>query len=166
MDSLNKHVQQISFRQYVTFCVHLQLKGWQPHFQPTVEKKLNLNNCSLVCSSHIAQLRARSLRCNKSWRPQLRDKTLCFSACDRSFSYSCNEGMGMMQPQRRADEVSCGPQEPQASGMEWLSGIPKRNGGNGFLKQTCPTNLFSAVRHILQMWPAERLAAPLPNRGG
>ena len=38
MDSLNKHVEQVSFRQFVTFCVHLQLKGWQPHFQPTVAK--------------------------------------------------------------------------------------------------------------------------------
>ena len=47
--------------------------------------KLNLDNCSLVCSSHIAQLRAQSLYCNKSRRPQLRDQTLCFSAYDRFF---------------------------------------------------------------------------------
>ena len=38
MDSLNKHVEQVSFRQFVAFCVHLQLKGGQPHFQPTVAK--------------------------------------------------------------------------------------------------------------------------------
>ena len=38
MDVLNKHVEQISFRQCVTFCEHGQLKGWQPHFQPTVAK--------------------------------------------------------------------------------------------------------------------------------
>ena len=42
MDSLDilidKHVEQISFRQCVTFCEHGQLKGWQPHFQPTVAK--------------------------------------------------------------------------------------------------------------------------------
>ena len=31
MDSRNKHVEQISFRQCVTFCEHRQLKGWQPH---------------------------------------------------------------------------------------------------------------------------------------
>ena len=30
-----------------------------------------------------------------------------------------------------------------------MLGIPTRNRGNGFLKQTCRTNLFSAVRHIL-----------------
>ena len=38
---------------------------------------------------------------------------------------------------------------PQASGRDWMLGIPKRNGGNGFPKQTCPTNLLSEVRHIL-----------------
>ena len=38
IDALNKHVEQISFRQCVTFCEHRQLKGWQPHFQPTVAK--------------------------------------------------------------------------------------------------------------------------------
>ena len=38
MDSLNEHVEQISFRQCGTFCEHRQLKGWQPHFQPTVAK--------------------------------------------------------------------------------------------------------------------------------
>ena len=38
MDSLNKHVQQISFRQSVTFCEHRQLKGRQPRFQPTEAK--------------------------------------------------------------------------------------------------------------------------------
>ena len=36
MDSLNKHVEQISFRQCVTLWEHRQLKGWQPHFQPTI----------------------------------------------------------------------------------------------------------------------------------
>jgi len=38
MDSLDKHVEQISFRKSFTFCEHGQLKGWQPHFQPTVAK--------------------------------------------------------------------------------------------------------------------------------
>ena len=31
MDSLNKHVEHISFPQCITFCEHRQLKGWQPH---------------------------------------------------------------------------------------------------------------------------------------
>ena len=48
----------------------------------------------------------------------------------------------------------------------WMLGIPKRNCGNGFLKQTCPTSLLLAVHHILGTSAAERLAAPLPTRGG
>ena len=44
-----------------------------------------------------------------------------------------------------------------------MLGIPKRNGGNGFLKKTCRTNLLSAVCHILGTSAAERLAAPLPT---
>ena len=35
---LDKHVEQISFRQCVAICEHRQLKGWQPHFQPTIAK--------------------------------------------------------------------------------------------------------------------------------
>ena len=96
MDVLNKHVEQISFRQCVTFCEHRQLKGWQPHFQPTVAKSsisTMVHYGSLVCRSHMSQVRAQSISCrpnlghnhcigrNKSWRPQLRDQTLCFSAC-------------------------------------------------------------------------------------
>ena len=38
MDSLDKHVQQSSFRQGVTFSEHGQLKGRRPRFQPTVAK--------------------------------------------------------------------------------------------------------------------------------
>ena len=47
-----------------------------------------------ACSSHIV---AQSVYCSNSWRPQLRDQTLCFSAWDKSFFCGCNEGMGMMQ---------------------------------------------------------------------
>ena len=50
-----------------------------------------------------------------------------------------------------------------ASGREWMLWIPKRNGRNRFLRQTCPTNLFSAVRHIVGTSAAEGLAAPLPT---
>ena len=38
MDSLNKHVEQISFQQCVTLCEREQLKGWQPRIHPTVAK--------------------------------------------------------------------------------------------------------------------------------
>ena len=63
MDSLNKHVEHISFRQCVTFCEHRQLKGWQPHVQLTVAEISISTIEPLVCSSHKAQLRAQSLHC-------------------------------------------------------------------------------------------------------
>ena len=45
-----------------------------------------------------------------------------------------------------------------------MLGILKGNSGNGFLKQTCGTYLFSAVRHILRTSAAERLAATRQSR--
>ena len=198
MDSLNKHVEQISFRQCVAFWEHRQLKGWQPHLRPTVaksslettvhwfaavtwhnwehnhcietnlgghnsvtkplllcmrlvfhatatkgwawcnhnaerlERAAALRNLKLlvgigcweftkgmagreqvsfpqwvrVCKHwqlkgwrHMAQLRAQSLHCNKSWRPQLRDKTPCFSAWGFFYPFlQLQQRKGMMQP--------------------------------------------------------------------
>ena len=122
MDSLDKHVKQISFRQCITFREHRQLKGWQPRFQPTDAKSsiLSISTIvhwiSLVCSSHVSQLRAQSIPCNPnlghndcivrntSWRPQLRDHTLCFSAWDSLFPVAatkgwawCNHNAGLME---------------------------------------------------------------------
>ena len=45
----------------------------------------------------------------------------------------------------------------------WMLGIPTRNSGNGFLKQTCGTYLLSAVHHILRTSAAQRLAATRPT---
>ena len=59
--------------------------------------------------------------------------------------------------------MCCRSREPQASDKEWMLGISQRNGRNGFLRQTCPTNLFWAVSLIFRTWAAERLAAPLPT---
>ena len=96
--------------------------------------------------------------CNNSWRPQLRDQTLCFTAWDWSFFSSCNEEMGMMQPYCRADGAYCRSQEPQASGREWMLGIPKRNGGNGFLRQINMSHksLFGRASHFANIgsWKA------------
>ena len=73
MDSLDldKHVEQISFRQCVTLCEHGQLKGWQPYFQPTVAKSSISTHCNSVANGkkHVPIFR------NKPWRPQLRDQT-------------------------------------------------------------------------------------------
>ena len=54
-----------------------------------------------------------------------------------------------MQPKCRAGGTYCCSQEP-ASGREWMLGIPERNGGNGFLTQTCRANLFSALSEIFK----------------
>ena len=128
MDSLDKHVKQISFRQCITFREHGQLKGWQPHFQPT-DAKISILSIStiiahwisLVCSSHVSQLRAQSIPCNpnlghnhcvslyctyQSWKPQLRDQTQLL-LCTRQVFFSYNE-FG-------------------------------NDAKNGFLRQTCPS---------------------------
>ena len=83
MDSLDEYVEQISFRQWVTFSEHGQLKGWQPRFQTTEAK-------SLVCSSHIGELISafsHFLKNNNSVT-----KTLCFSAWDWIFSEAATKG--------------------------------------------------------------------------
>ena len=38
LDSLDKDVAETSFQQCVAFSEQGQLKGWQPHFQPTGAK--------------------------------------------------------------------------------------------------------------------------------
>ena len=65
MDSLDEYVEQIFFRQCVTFSEHGQLKGWQPRFQTTEAKRL-------VCSSHIGEL--ISALSHFLEKPQLRDQ--------------------------------------------------------------------------------------------
>ena len=70
MDSLDKHVEKISFRHCVAFCEHGQLKGWQPRFQPTVAQSPHIAIVDMANGKkHIPIFR------NKLWRPQLRDKT-------------------------------------------------------------------------------------------
>ena len=163
MHSLDKRVEQISFQQCVTFREHGQLKGWQPHFQPTVAKSSISTHCNSrhgkwTNKTHDCNIPSQTLENSTLTRPML----LCMS----HKSGVCNKGMGsfasIMQPQCRAGGTYCGSQEP-ASGREWMLGIPKRNGVNGLLKQTCRTKLFSAVSHILRTWAAERLAATLPT---
>ena len=72
MDSLDKHVWKISFRQCVTLCEHGQLKGWRkPHFQLAVAKSWISTHCN-----SMANLKNRlPIFRNKPWRPQLRDQT-------------------------------------------------------------------------------------------
>ena len=46
---------------------------------------LNLQKYSVFCSGHM-EPSEMGIFLNKSWRPQLREQTLCFSAWDRFFS--------------------------------------------------------------------------------
>ena len=50
---------------------HGQLKGWKPHFQPTVAKSSISTHCNSMANgkNHVPIFR------NKPWRPQLRDQT-------------------------------------------------------------------------------------------
>ena len=86
--------------------------------------KLNLGNCSLVCSSHRAQLRAQSLHCNISWRPQLRDQTLCFSAWDRFFPAAATKGWAWRNHNVEVVERAAALRNLLLAGSGWLK-FPK-----------------------------------------
>ena len=105
MDSLDTHFEHISFRHWLTY------------FQRWAAERLAATlptQCSTIvhwfaAKRNVSQLRAQSISCNpnlghnhcilrnKSWRPQLRDQTLCILCMRLVFIFSCNEGMGMMQ---------------------------------------------------------------------
>ena len=132
---------------------HRQLKGWQPHFQPTEAK-------SLVCSSHtgaqsVSGILKQILHATTPWPTRL---LLCMRLV---FFCSCKAGMGMIRPYCRAGGAFRS-QEAQASGTsrEWMLLIPRKNGGNGFLEQTCTTQQISVRQCItfckhgqLKGWP-------------
>ena len=65
MDSLDKHVKQISCWQWVTCCEHGQPKGWPPHFQPTVAKSwISTILHWLAAVAYIRQPRSQSISCS------------------------------------------------------------------------------------------------------
>ena len=121
-------------------------------------------------TSNSLMLKAQSQQlftCNTSLRSQLRDQTLCLSACDRFFSAAATKGWAwcnhdLMQRWRNV----LGSQKAQASGRGWMLGIPKRNGRNGFLRQTWHINLCSGVSDILWTSAAQRLAATSVHKTG
>ena len=126
--------------------------------------KLNLDNCLLVCSSFIAQLRAQSLYCNNSLDHDHNSVTspsspllLCIW---QVFSAAATKGWAWCHHLMQRWRNVRGSLEAQASGREWRLRLYKRH---GFFKQTCPIHLLSAVHHILQTSAAERLAATRPT---
>ena len=96
-------------------------KAGSPTSNPLLLKAQSRQLFIMICSSLIAQLRAQSMSCNpnlghnpcivrnKSWRPQLRDQTLCFSAWDWFFSEVATKGRAwfMMQPYCRTGGGYC-----------------------------------------------------------
>ena len=75
MHSLDKHVEQVSFQQFVTFREHGQLKGWQPVAKGSISTHFN--------SRHGKTGKKNTLLIaifpNKPWRPR-HWPDLCFSA--------------------------------------------------------------------------------------
>ena len=162
MDVLNKHVEQISFRQCITFCEHRQLKGWQPHFQPTVAKSSISTIVHWFAAVTKHNWEHNHLHCNKSSGDH--------NSVTKPFASACMRQVFFCRLQRRdghdatimqrAGGAYCRSQEP-ASGREWMLGIPKRNGGNRFLKQTCPTNLL--LRQWVTFWEHRQLKGWQPH---
>ena len=90
--NLNNHVKQISsFHLQSHFCGHEQLKDWQPHFQPTLVKCSISRIIQCFFSGHI-EPSEMGIFLNKSWTPQLREQTPCFSASDGFFSAAATKG--------------------------------------------------------------------------
>ena len=133
--------QQISFRQCITFCKHRQLKGWQPRFQLREAATIFHRLPAVAYIVYICTKQPRILL-SKSWIPQL-----------YLLQAWCNHHAELME---RAAAL-------RNLGREWMLWIPKRNGRDRFLRQTCRINRFSAVYHILGTSAAQRLAATHPT---
>ena len=144
MDSWRKHVPQISFRKWVTFWEHRQLKGWQPRFQTTEAKSwISTILHWLAAVAYIRQPKSQSNSCS----PNLGYHNSIFckhDATDATIMQSWWSGRS---------------QGPQASGREWMLGISQILFGTashfsniGSWKAGSPTSnppwLIAQSRHI------------------
>ena len=141
MDSWNKHAKKVSLRQWVTFREH-----GQPHFQPTIAK----SSISTIAHYWFAAVTCHNWQHNQYPVIQILDTiTVLYitnlgddNSVTKPFA-SLHETGFLLQLQQR-DGHDALPLSGTSSFWycrDWMLGIPKRNGGNGFLKQTCPTNL-------------------------
>ena len=112
-----------------------RFKAWTSHTSKPQRrlKAQSTDSCPLVCSSHTERLRAQSLYCDNSWRPQLREKTFCSSAQKKRCFFlqrrsQRRNGHNTIIIHCRAGGAHCGSQESQASGWEWRLWIHKRPG--------------------------------------
>ena len=90
MDSWNKHIEQISFRQCITFCEHGQLKGCPPHFQPSVAK----NSISTIlhcfgCFLLHGNMGPTFARCHNKWPWRVQTKKSNRNFTVRGMTMSC-----------------------------------------------------------------------------
>ena len=148
----------------VAFCKHAQLKGWPPRFQQQLKGwqthvQLTVSNSSISAIARgFAAVTLHNWQHNHCVATNSDPLLLCiwqlFSAAATKGWAWCNHDL--MQRWRNVR----GSQEAQASGREWRLRFYKRH---GFLKQTCPTHLLSAVHHILRTSAAERLANTRPT---
>ena len=128
----------------VTFCEHGQLKGWPPR-----------------CSSHMG---AQSVDCNKSSRPQLRDKTLCFSAWDRFFASAVTNGWAWCNHNAEVVERAAAIRNLLLAGSGWLK-FPKGVAGMDSLNKHVEQISFpQCVHHMLRT--SIRLTAPQRTQRG
>ena len=162
---LNEHVDQISFGTASHFANMGSWKAGSPASSPLLLKAQSRQvHWFAAVTWHNWEHNHCIKQILEAITPWPNPLLLCIRQAFSTFFCSCNEGMGMMQPQRNGELANVlllsG---TQASGREWRLRFHKRIKRHGFLRQTCRTNLFSAVRCILRTWAAERLAATLPT---
>ena len=117
MDSLNKHVQQISFRQCVFILpTSASCKAGSPTSNPLLLKAQSRQLLIGLQQSHSTnESTITAFVTNRGDRNSMTKPSAFLHKT--GFSCSCNEGMGRMQPQCKPFKLY----------------IPKTNGGNGFL---------------------------------
>ena len=143
----------------VTFCEHWQLKGWKPHFQPTVAKSSISTHCNSMANGkkHVPIFR------NKPWRPQLRDQT--YASLHETQIQNLGQRDGIFGKHNASKMQSFFHWRESFSSI-YLNASETRLcylSVSSVLKQTRPTNLLSAAHQILPTSAAQRLAAPLPT---
>ena len=139
--------KSLSFRQCITFREHRRLKGWQPHFQPNVSK----SSISTIVHS-FAAVTQHNWEHNQCIVTNLGDHNSATTLLP------CMRQVFFLQLQRRDGHDATIMQTwwnvlRLSKTCFWL-GVdawnPKRNSGNGFLRQTCQTNLspFGSASHL------------------
>ena len=119
---------------------------------------LNLQNYSVLCSGHMEPSEI-GIFLNKSWRPQLRDQTLCFSAWDGFFSAAATKGWAWCS--HTAEQVERAAALGNFKLLVRSGHLDFTKGRDSLDKDVEKISLRQC--HVLRTWAAERPAAPLPK---